>query len=344
MAVFDHPDFDDHEHVSFFFDRASGLKSIIAIHNTNRGPALGGCRMWAYDNDQEAITDVLRLSQGMTYKAAIADLALGGGKSVIIGDSKTDKSEQLMQKMGRAVERLGGLYIVAEDVGTTVPDMDIVRSETKHVAGVSGGAGDPSPSTAHGVFVGIRAAVKHKLGKDSTAGLTVAVQGLGAVGYSLCEWLNNDGAKLIVTDISEEAIKRAVDEFGATAVGVDDIYDADADVFAPCALGASINDETIPRLKVSIVSGSANNQLAEDRHGEVLRQRDVLYAPDYVVNAGGLIDVARFAIDIDLETAKAKLEQIYDTLIEIFARADREGAPTNHVADRIAEERFRKQT
>ncbi len=343
MAVFDHPDFDDHEHVSHFFDRASGLRSIIAIHNTNLGPALGGCRMWSYDSDKEALTDVLRLSKGMTYKAAITNLALGGGKSVIMGDAKTDKSEALMLKMGRAVERLGGRYIVAEDVGTTVPDMDIVRRETQHVAGLSGGAGDPSPSTARGCFVGVRAAAKHKLGKDSTQGLTVAVQGLGAVGYSLCDFLAKDGAKLIVTDISEDAVKRAVDEFGATAVAPDAIYEADADVFAPCALGAGINDDTIPVLKFSIVAGSANNQLAEERHGEALRARDILYAPDYVINAGGLIDVARMPLGIDTAAATAKLDQIYDTLIEIFARADREAKPTSEIADRIAEERFRRQ-
>lgn len=342
MALFDLPDFDDHEEVAFFCEPAARLRSIIAIHNTNLGPALGGCRMWAYKSDAEAITDVLRLSKGMTYKAALANLPLGGGKSVILGDARKDKTEAMLRAMGRAVDSLGGRYIVAEDVGTTVPDMDVIGKETRHVAGLSGGAGNPSPSTGHGVFVGILAAVKHKLGKDSTKGLKVAVQGAGSVGRHLCGWLAKDGAKLYIADISADAVKRVVDDHGATAVAPDEIHALDVDVFAPCALGAGLNDKTIPEIKAGIVAGAANNQLAEARHGQALAARGILYAPDYVINAGGLIDVARIPLGIEFEEAKRMLERIYDTLTEIFQRADTEAEPTNVIADRIAEERFRR--
>jgi len=340
MAVFAHPEFDDHRQVVFCHDPAVGLRAIIAIHNTNRGPALGGCRMWPYASEAEAITDVLRLSRGMTYKAAMADLPLGGGKSVIIGNSKTDKTPELFRAFGRFVDSLGGQYIVAEDVGTTVPDMDIVREVTEHVAGLSGEAGNPSPSTAHGVFIGIEAAVAHKLGRNSVRDLTVAVQGLGSVGYGLCRYLAEAGAKLIVADIDSAAVARAKSEFSARAAAPDQILAADAEVVAPCALGAVINDASIADLKAVIVAGAANNQLAESRHGQALMERGVLYAPDYVINAGGLLDVARFPLHIDIEAARGKLHQIRDTLLEIFRRADREGRPTNIVADRIAEERF----
>ncbi|MCZ6862836.1 MAG: Glu/Leu/Phe/Val dehydrogenase [Alphaproteobacteria bacterium] len=342
MSVFDHPDFDDHQQVVFCHDKSVGLRAIIAVHNTNLGPALGGCRMWAYENDADAITDVLRLSKGMTYKAAMAGLSLGGGKAVIIGDPKKDKTKDLMHSFGRFIDQLNGRYITAEDVGTTVADMDAIRSVTLHVSGVTGGAGNPSPSTAHGVFVGIEAAVRHKLCKDSVKSLKIAVQGLGNVGYGLCRYLHEAGAKMIVADINKEAVARAVEEFGAVEVGTDDIQGVDADVFAPCALGAAINDETIPQLRVSIVAGAANNQLAEERHGAVLAERGILYAPDYVNNAGGLIDVARFKIDMDIEEARRKLQRIDDTLTEIFQRADKENKPTNEIADRIAEERFRR--
>jgi len=340
MSVFNHPDFDDHQRVVFCRDKRSGLKAIIAIHNTNLGAALGGCRMWNYKSDDDALTDVLRLSRGMTYKAAMAGLALGGGKSVIIGDPKTDKSDALFLSFGRFVDQLNGRYITAEDVGTTVADMDLIRTVTLHVSGVSDGAGNPSPSTAHGVFIGIESAARHKLGKDTVKGLTVAIQGLGSVGYGLCRYLNQAGAKLIVADINQASVDRAVDEFGATAVKPEAIYAAKADVFAPCALGATINDDTIPQLRARVVAGAANNQLAEARHGEVLRELSILYAPDYVINAGGLIDVARFKVDMNIEEARAKLRRIDDTLTEIFERADREGKPTSEVADTIAEERF----
>jgi len=340
MSVFSHPDFDDHQRVVFCRDKKVGLRAIVAIHNTNLGAALGGCRMWNYENDADALTDVLRLSKGMTYKAAMAGLALGGGKAVIIGDPKKDKSDALFLSFARFIDQLNGRYTTAEDVGTTVADMDLIRTVTLHVSGVSDGAGNPSPSTAHGVFIGLEAAVRHKLGKTGVEGLTVAVQGLGSVGYGLCDYLHQAGASLIVTDINKTAIDRAVEAFGATAVEPDAIYGAEADVFAPCALGAAINDETIPKLRVRVIAGAANNQLAEERHGDVLRELGILYTPDYVINAGGLIDVARFKVDMNIEEARAKLRRIDDTLTEIFQRADRENKATSKVADAIAEERF----
>lgn len=340
MCIFGAHDFHEHEEVSFFHDPASGLRAIIAIHNTNLGPALGGCRMWPYASEKEAVTDVLRLSRGMTYKAAVAGLPLGGGKSVILGDAKSDKTDTLLRAMGRSVARMGGRYIVAEDVGTTVPDMDVIREETEYVAGYTGGAGNPSPSTAHGVFIGIRAAVKHKLGRDDCNGLRVAVQGLGSVGYSLCDWLHKDGAELVVADVGEEAAARAREEFGATVGDPASILAEEADVVSPCALGAVLDDETIPLIRAPIVAGAANNQLAEDRHGRALMEAGIFYAPDYVINAGGLIDVARTPLGIDIAEARRMLHRIGDTLMEIFRRSDAGGEPTNIIADRLAEERF----
>ena len=341
MSVFSSSDFDNHEQVVFCHDAASGLKAIIAIHNTNRGPALGGCRMWSYASEAEAVTDVLRLSRGMTYKSALAKLPYGGGKSVIIGDPRLDKSPALFRAMGRAVQRLAGRYIVAEDVGISVPDVEIMQQETRHVAGTTaGGAGDPSPATAYGVYMGLRAAVKHKLGRDELDGLTVAVQGLGHVGYYLCKHLAEAGARLVVTDINETAIQTAVAEFDAERVAPDEIYAVDCDVFAPCALGAVINDDTLEFLKAKVIAGSANNQLHEPRHGEILKQRGVLYAPDYVINAGGVIDISHEGRDYDKGKAFAHVAEIHDTLLEIFRRAESEGVPTGEAADRIAEERF----
>ena len=341
MNLFDHPDFAGHEQIVFSHDEATGLRAIVAIHNTNRGPALGGCRIWPVRSEAAALEDALRLSRGMTGKAAMAGLDLGGGKAVIIGDARKDKTEALMKAFGRAVDRLNRRYITAEDVGTTVADMDAIGTVTDHVVGVTGGAGDPSNSTAHGVFIGIRAAVRYKLGRDTLDGLHVAVQGVGHVGRFLCEYLHKAGARLTVTDIDRAALRKAERDFGATVVGPDDIFDVDCNLFAPCALGAVVNDETLPRLKCPIVAGSANNVLDEARHGAALRRAGILYAPDYVINAGGLIDVARFAIGYDIEAARAKLHRIDDTLSEIFARADAEDRPTSDVADAIAEERFR---
>jgi leucine dehydrogenase len=342
MAVFGHEEFDNHEQVVFCRDAATGLHAIIAIHNTTLGPSLGGCRIWPFRSEAEALTDVLRLSRGMTYKAAIAGLPLGGGKAVIIADAKTQKTEAMMKAYGRHVDHLGRRYITAEDVGSTVADMDAIKTVTDHVVGITGGAGDPSNSTAHGVYIGLRAAVRHKLGRDDVAGLHVAVQGIGHVGWFLCQYLHDAGARLTVTDINQDALRKAAADFGATVVAPDDIYDVDAEVYAPCALGATVNDKTLPRLKMPIVAGSANNVLDDERHGIELRRRGILYAPDYVINAGGLIDVARFAVGFGMDEATEKLERIDDTLAEIFRRADAQDRPTSEVADQLAEELFQQ--
>lgn len=345
MTPFSHPEFDGHEEVAFCNDAESGLKAIIAIHNTNRGPALGGCRMWPYASDDDALTDALRLSRGMTYKSALAGLNMGGGKSVIIGNAKSMKSEALFRAMGRFVDSLGGRYSIAEDVGISVADVEMMAQETDFVAGTpERGAGDPSPSTAYGVYMGIRAAVAHRLNRSSVSGLTVAVQGLGSVGWNLCKYLSDDGAKLIVTDIDQTVIARAVEIFGATAVDTDAIYGVEADVFAPCALGAIINDETLKLLRVPVVAGSSNNQLAEPRHGIELHKRGILYAPDYVINAGGVINISHEGPDYDMEKAFAHVAKIHDTLSEIFKRSEASGAPTFQAADHLAEERFRRET
>jgi len=340
MSVFSANDFDDHEAVVFHSDPQSGLRAIIAIHNSGLGPALGGCRMWPYESEADAIADVLRLSRGMTYKAAMADLPYGGGKSVIIGDPKTDKSEVLLTAMGRFVESQGGRYHTAEDVGTTVEDMDIMRRETAYAHGFSDGTGNPSPATAYGVFRSIEAAVKHWFSRDNVAGTKVAVQGLGNVGATLCRYLAENGASLIVTDVDAARIERVVGDFDATAVAPDSILDADVDVFAPCALGAVIDDDAVKRLKAAVVAGAANNQLAEARHGSDLKKRGILYAPDYVVNAGGLIDIAHEGPDYTTEKALDQVSRIYNTLSEVFDRARREDAQPEAIADRMAEERF----
>jgi leucine dehydrogenase len=351
MSVFSHKEFDQHEQVSFFHDTKTGLKAIIAVHNTHLGPALGGCRMWAYDSDAQALNDVLRLSRGMTYKAAITGLPLGGGKSVIIGDARKGKTPELMRAMGRAVESLGGRYIVAEDVGTTVEDMNQVYSQTKHVVGIAHGvqgSGDPSPTTAYGVYVGLKSAVRHRLSKPDVQGLKVAVQGLGNVGYNLCKLLARDGAELFVTDVQTDRVEGAVKEFGAKAVPLADIYGVDADIFAPCALGAILNDETIPQLKVKVIAGAANNQLAEPRHGTVLKDKNILYAPDYVINAGGLISVYYEHVQRgggkvqDRAQVVAHVDRIDATVESIFKRAEQDGISTAAAADCIAEQKFKK--
>ncbi len=352
MRVFKAPAFDDHEQVVFCCDPSTGLKAIIAIHNTTRGPALGGCRVWNYESEEEALHDVLRLSKGMTYKSAMAHLDLGGGKCVVIGDSRKVKSEALLHALGRYVDTLGGRYIIAEDAGTTVEDMKIIGEMTRHVVGIAdkvtakGGtrSGDPSPATAYGVYIGLRAAVKYRLGRDDLDGLKVALQGVGHVGYRLAKYLHDAGAKLWVCDIFEDQAQRAAAEFGATVVPPEKIYERDVDVFAPCALGAVINDDTLARLRAVVVAGSANNQLAEDRHGDELMRRKILYAPDYVINAGGLIDVAyeRQPGGYNRKKMLRHIERIDDTLVEIFERADAAGIPSNVIADKIAEERFKK--
>ena len=349
MAVFSLSDFADHEQVVFVSDDKSGLKAIIAVHNSNLGPALGGCRMWPYASEEEAVRDVLRLSRGMTYKSAMARLKLGGGKSVIIGNPRTDKTPALLAAFARALEQLNGRYIAAEDSGTSVADMKAMTQFTRHVAGIHDKpsdegmrSGDPSPATAYGTFVGIQTAVKERLGRDSLEGLRVAVQGVGNVGFDLARQLGEAGVKLWVTDIHREPLVQAGKELGATVVAPEEIFGLDVDVFAPCALGAILNDSTIPQLKAKIVAGAANNQLAEPRHGLELMKRGILYAPDYVINAGGIIDVYHERIGFERAALIRHIEGIRDNLMEVFERAREEERPTAEVADAIAEERFRR--
>lgn len=341
MSIFDHPEFSDHEEVVFHFEPEVGLKAIIAVHSTLLGPSVGGLRMWPYADEEMALTDVLRLSRGMSYKSALAGLPFGGGKAVIIGDPKKDKSEALFRTMGRFVERLGGRYVVAEDVGITVEDVEIMGRETAHVAGTkSKGLGDPSPATARGVYYGMLAALRRRLGKESLKGCRVAVQGVGHVGYHLCRILAAEGAELMVTDINEQALSRVAQEFGADIVAPDKIYNAQADFFAPCALGAILNDETIPRLQVSIVAGSANNQLAEERHGAMLKERDILYAPDYAINAGGIIAVDQESRSRDRNVLAKRLAGIGETLEQIFDLAQERDIATSDAADLLAQWRL----
>jgi leucine dehydrogenase len=337
MSVFDHSEFSDHEDVVYCHDRSTGLKAIIAVHDTTLGPSLGGLRMWPYASDEEALTDVLRLSRGMTYKAAMAGLALGGGKAVIIGDSRTDKTPALFEAFGKFVDQLGGRYITAEDVGTSVEDIDVVSRTTNHVAGLAELSGDPSPATAWGVFHGIRAAVAYKMQQETLEGIRVAIQGVGHVGYYLCQFLAEAGAELTVTDINANAVQKVVDTFGATVVDTEEIYQADVDVFAPCAMGAVINDQTLPRLKASIIGGSANNQLAEARHGNELLERSILYAPDYVINAGGLINISHERPAYDKTTAYVQSAGIYNTLFDLFRNAEAASINPEKMADKIAE-------
>ena len=334
-----------HEQVTFCYDEATGLRAIIAIHNTVLGPSLGGLRMWNYANETEALNDVLRLSRGMTYKAAITGLNLGGGKAVIIGDARTQKSEALIRRFGRFVESLGGKYITAEDVGINTRDMEYISNETKHVSGLPesmGGSGDPSPVTAYGVYMGMKAAAKHKWGSDSLTGKTVTVQGTGHVGFYLLQLLAKEGAKLLVADINEDNLKKAVDETGATVVNPNDIYDVQADIYAPCALGATLNSETIPRLKCEIVAGSANNQLAiEEQDGQALIQRGIIYAPDFLINAGGLINVYNEVLGkYNKDRVMRHAETIYGQTLAILTRAEAQKITPQLAANHIAEERI----
>ncbi|HVG44907.1 MAG TPA: Glu/Leu/Phe/Val dehydrogenase dimerization domain-containing protein [Longimicrobium sp.] len=329
-----------HEQVVFCHEPACGYKGIIAIHNTVLGPALGGTRFWNYATDEEGFVDALRLSRGMTYKAAVAGLNLGGGKSVIMGDPKTTRREEIFRAHGRFVETLKGRYITAEDVNTSPDDMEYCAMETQHVTGLPGTSGDPSPVTAYGTYQGIKAAAKHRYGSDDLGGRSVTVQGVGHVGYYLCQYLSADGAKLVVTDIDQGKIAKVVHDFGATAVGLDEIYGVRADVYAPCALGATINDQTLEVLKVDIVAGAANNVLAEERHGDELHRRGVLYAPDYVINAGGLINVCGELNGWAPERSMRKAGDIYNTLLRLFELSAAEGLPTYEAADRLAEDRI----
>jgi leucine dehydrogenase len=337
MSFFDLVDFDNHEQVVFCSDEASGLKAIIAIHSTKLGPAVGGCRLWDYVSDEEALIDALRLSKGMTYKNAMAGLTMGGGKSVIIGNAKTIKSTALFKAFGEALNALNGRYLSAEDVNITTTDIAIANTVTPFVTGTINKSGDPGPFTALGTYLGIKAAVKHKLNRDNLTGISVAVQGLGSVGYGLCKYLHKAGVKLIVTDINQAILEKAAIELDATIVGLDEIVDQDVDVYAPCALGASINDDTIKRLKATIIAGCANNQLAEPRHDQALVDNGILYAPDYVINAGGIINVS-FEEDYSKEKSIKKVEEIYHTLLDVFAKAEAQNKPTGYIADAMARE------
>lgn len=332
-----------HEQVVFCHDPSVGLKAIIAIHNTSLGPALGGTRMWNYKSEDEALVDVLRLSKGMTYKAAAAGLNLGGGKAVIIGDPKSQKSEGLFRAFGQFVNSLNGRYITAEDVGTSVTDMEYIFMESQWVTGISkefGGSGDPSPYTAHGVLMGIKASAMEKFGSDSLKGKRVAVQGLGNVGSNLVRYLVEEGAKVVVADIDQQRVKNHVEKYGVESVSPEQILFTDCDILAPCALGAVVNDQTIKQLKCKVVCGGANNQLAEPKHGDQLRELGILYAPDYVVNAGGLMNVFVELEGYSSDRAFDKTRKVYDNVMNVFRIAKRDGVGTHVAADRLAEERI----
>lgn len=324
-------------------DPQLGLHAIVAIHSLERGPAIGGCRFIEYDSTDDALQDAMRLARGMTYKAAISGLDHGGGKAVIVRPPNlTDaQREGIFEKYGAFVDDLNGKYITCEDSGTGVPDMDVVATQTDHVLGTSaeeGGSGDPSPFTAFGVRRGIQAAVKHRYERDDLEDVHVAIQGVGHVGYYLARELHELGARLTVTDVDEDAVRRCVDEFDADRVAPDSVFDVDCDILAPCALGAVLNDDTVPRLKCDIVAGASNNQLAQLRHDVMLMERDILYAPDYALNAGGLINVAEEYSGYAADTAREKASKIYDTMLEIFERSDAEGVATGLIADRIVDE------
>ena len=332
-----------HEEVVFCHNKDAGLKAIIAIHNSVLGPALGGLRMWPYATEQDALNDVLRLSRGMTYKAAVSGLNLGGGKGVIIGDPSKDKSEALFRAFGRFVNSLNGRYITAEDVGIDVNDMEFVYKETPFVTGVHqvhGGSGDPSPFTAYGTLQGLMAALQVKFGDEEVGKYSYAVQGVGHVGMEFVKLLRERGAKVFVTDINTDLVQRAVDDHGAEAVAPDQIYDVDAQVYSPCALGGTVNANTLPRLKCQVICGAANNQLANDEIGDEVTRRGILYAPDYAVNAGGLMNVSLEIDGYNRERAMRMLRTIYFNLGRIFEIAQRDGIPTYKAADRMAEERI----
>lgn len=331
----------DHEQLLFCNDNATGLKAIIAVHNTVLGPALGGTRMWTYNNELEALNDVLRLSRGMTYKNSISGLNLGGGKAVIIGDSRSMKSEALFRRFGKFVNSLAGKYITAEDVGISPVDMSWVAMETNHVVGLPGKSGDPSPVTARGTYVGMKACAKVQFGSDSLAGKKVAVQGVGHVGGYLVEFLSKEGAEVFVSDIHEPTLKHISDKFGATVVGLDEIYDIDMDIYAPCALGATVNDDTLSRLKCSIIAGAANNQLkVENIHGRAVMDKGMIYAPDFALNAGGVINCYAEVEEQSSGWALNKADEIYTTIENIVRRSQSENVPTYEIANKMAEERI----
>ncbi len=336
----------DHEQVLFCNDKATGLRAIIAIHNTVLGPSLGGTRMWKYSNEHEALRDVLRLSRGMTYKSAISGLNLGGGKAVIIGDSRTDKSEALFRRFGQFVDSLGGKYITAEDVGISTRDIEVVSMETEHVAGLPeyrGGGGDPSPVTAYGVYMGMKAAAKQQTGSESLTGRRVMVQGVGHVGQFLVELLLKEGAKVMISDIHEDKIQAIQQKYTVEVVAPELVYDVDMDIYSPCALGATVNDDTLSRLKCGIIAGAANNQLAaEEIHGKAVMDKGIVYAPDFLINAGGIINCYSEVIGYNREMAYKQTENIFNTALDIFRKSASDNIPTYLAANQIAEERISK--
>lgn len=342
--VFGQRSFDNHEQIVFCNDKDTGLKAIIGIHNTVLGPALGGTRMWQYSNEAEAVNDVLRLSRGMTYKSAITGLNLGGGKAVIIGDAKTQKTPELMLRFGEFVHSLGGRYITAEDVGMETEDMDLVRTVTPYVTGISeekGGAGNPSPITAYGVFMGMKAAAQHKFGSNDLDGKVVYVQGIGNVGEALVEHLCDEGAKVFLADINEDRLQEVSSKYGATIYCGDNLYAEPMDIYAPCALGATINDTTIDQIQAKVVAGAANNQLAqENKHGKMLRERGIVYAPDFLINAGGIINVYAELENYGKNEIMRKTENIYNTTLEILAKADSQHMTSHQAAFDIAQARI----
>ena len=329
-----------YERVITGVDQSSGYRGIIAIHSTVLGPGVGGTRFWNYRNEEEALTDALRLARAMTYKNSLAGLSFGGGKSVIIGDNKTRQREKIFRAHGRLIESLGGKYIAGEDVGTSPADIEIVALETRHVAGRRDLSGDPSPVTARGVFRAMQASAKYRWGSDNLSDRTVALQGCGHVGYYLAERLHKAGVKLIVSDVDPQKVARVVHEFSATVVEPENIYSVEADIFAPCALGGVLNDKTISKLRVEMVVGGANNQLLEPRHGDALEERNILYAPDYAANAGGIINGAIELLGWERDFTFSKVDNIYDTILRIYDIAERERIPTYQAADRLAEERI----
>ena len=342
--IFERMEKSDYEQLVFCQDNASGLKAIICVHDTTLGPALGGVRMWDYATEEEAVDDVLRLARGMTYKNAAAGLNLGGGKTVIIGDASKDKSEAFFRSLGRYVNSLGGRYITAEDVNTTEQDMDYIYQETPFVCGVSesyGSSGNPSPKTAYGVYMAMKRTAGEAFGSDSLEGRKIAVQGVGNVAYHLCRYLHEEGAHLIVTDINQASVDRAVNDFEAESVAIEDIYSVDADIFAPCALGGILNDETIPALKVKAICGSANNQLKDDDvHSRMLDERNIVYAPDYVANSGGVINVADELEGYNSERATKKIKDIYHQMDKIFTISKEKNISTTEAANHMAEDRI----
>lgn len=340
MEIFDLMSRHEHEQIALWSEPSLGYRGIVAIHDTTLGPALGGTRFWNYATDQEAIVDALRLSRGMTYKAAITGLNLGGGKSVIVGNNRTHDREMIFRAHGRAVESLKGRYITAEDVGTSVDDMEFVKMETDHVVGLLGRSGDPSPVTAFGVYRGIKACARERYGDDGLEGRHVAVQGLGHVGHYLCRYLHEEGARLTVTDIRADRVEAVTAELGAEKVAAEEIYAVEAEIFAPCALGAVVNDDTLKVFTCEIIAGAANNQLAQARHGQELHDKNILYAPDYVINAGGLVNVYGELQGWDAERSKRKAGDIYNTLLRIFKLSGDENVPTSQAADRVAESRL----